>query len=98
MILCIGIFVSGCLGYSIYSLTFVDTSYALIQGTPETYVEQYEKILNELKNGNYSVCDVSTVPDFLCAFEFENGSYGNKKRNIVVYYGFEDKLKIANQY
>ena len=83
------IFFCGCQNYGLDKLTFVDTTSALIEGTPQAYSEEFTKVINEIVSGKANVKDISTVPDFLCPLEFDESSYDLKTGIIVSYYSNE---------
>lgn len=96
LLLIIGVFLCGCLNYGLHNITFVDTLLALKNSTPQTYSAEYLDRISQIKNGNTTISDIKTVPDFfspLCIGE-DSDFWINKQ--IARYYDV-DKVTLKTE-
>ena len=86
LLLTIGVFLCGCLNYGLHNITFVDTLLALKNSTPQTYSAEYLDRISQIKNGNATISDIKTVPDFFSPLCIEEGSDFWINKQIARYY------------
>ncbi len=88
LILCL--FAGGCIKYGAENLTFIDTTSALSSGTARIYSEDYMERISELKNGQTSISELDTVPDFLTRFDISKNPEYWVNQDMAAYYGLEE--------
>lgn len=96
MLLTIGVFLCGCLNYGLHNITFVDTLLALKNSTPQTYSAEYLDRISQIKNGNTTISDIKTVPDFFSPLCIEEDSDFWINKQIARYYDV-DKVTLKTE-
>lgn len=96
LLLIIGVFLCGCLNYGLYNITFVDTLLALKNSTPQTYSAEYLDRISQIKNGNTTISDIKTVPDFFSPLCIEEDSDFWINKQIARYYDV-DKVTLKTE-
>lgn len=96
LLLIIGVFLCGCLNYGLHNITFVDTLLALKNSTPQTYSAEYLDRISQIKNGNTTISDIKTVPDFFLPLCIEEDSDFWINKQIARYYDV-DKVTLKTE-
>ena len=96
LLLIIGVFLCGCLNYGLHNITFVDTLLALKNSTPQTYSAEYLDRISQIKNGNTTISDIKTVPDFFSPLCIEEDSDFWINKQIARYYDV-DKVTLKTE-
>lgn len=96
LLLTIGVFLCGCLNYGLHNITFVDTLLALKNSTPQTYSAEYLDRISQIKNGNTTISDIKTVPDFFSPLCIEEDSDFWINKQIARYYDV-DKVTLKTE-
>nr|WP_304018808.1 DUF6056 family protein [Ruminococcus bromii] len=96
LLLIIGVFLCGCLNYGLHNITFVDTLLALKNSTPQTYSAEYLDRTSQIKNGNTTISDIKTVPDFFSPLCIEEDSDFWINKQIARYYDV-DKVTLKTE-
>lgn len=96
LLLIIGVFLCGCLNYGLHNITFVDTLLALKNSTPQTYSAEYLGRISQIKNGNTTISDIKTVPDFFSPLCIEEDSDFWINKQIARYYDV-DKVTLKTE-
>lgn len=96
LLLIIGVFLCGCLNYGLHNITFVDTLLALKNSTPQTYSAEYLDRISQIKNGNTTISDIKTVPDFFSPLSIEEDSDFWINKQIARYYDV-DKVTLKTE-
>lgn len=96
LLLIIGVFLCGCLNYGLHNITFVDTLLALKNSTPQTYSAEYSDRISQIKNGNTTISDIKTVPDFFSPLCIEEDSDFWINKQIARYYDV-DKVTLKTE-
>lgn len=96
LLLIIGVFLCGCLNYGLHNITFVDTLLALKNSTPQTYSTEYLDRISQIKNGNTTISDIKTVPDFFSPLCIEEDSDFWINKQIARYYDV-DKVTLKTE-
>lgn len=96
LLLTIGVFLCGCLNYGLHNITFVDTLLALKNSTPQTYCAEYLDRISQIKNGNTTISDIKTVPDFFSPLCIEEDSDFWINKQIARYYDV-DKVTLKTE-
>ena len=96
LLLIIGVFLCGCLNYGLHNITFVDTLLALKNATPQTYSAEYLDRISQIKNGNTTISDIKTVPDFFSPLCIEEDSDFWINKQIARYY-VVDKVTLKTE-
>lgn len=96
LLLIIGVFLCGCLNYGLHNITFVDTLLALKNSTPQTYSAEYLDRISLIKNGNTTISDIKTVPDFFSPLCIEEDSDFWINKQIARYYDV-DKVTLKTE-
>ena len=90
LVLVVCLFFGGCIKYGFKNLTAVDTSLALINGTPQEYSKEYLDRIDQIKNGNGTISEIETIPDFFGPLSiYEDPDYG-LNRGMEDYYGIDE--------
>ena len=97
LLLIIGVFLCGCLNYGLHNITFVDTLLALKNSTPQTYSAEYLDRISQIKNGNTTISDIKTVPDFFSPLCIEEDSDFWINKQIARYY-YVYKVTLKTEY
>ena len=63
---------------------------ALTGGTARIYSEDYMERISELKNGQTSISELDTVPDFLTRFDISKNPEYWVNQDMAAYYGLEE--------
>lgn len=96
LLLIIGVFLCGCLNYGLHNITFVDTLLALKNSTPQTYSAEYLDRISQIENGNTTISDIKTVPDFFSPLCIEEDSDFWINKQIARYYDV-DKVTLKTE-
>lgn len=96
LLLIIGVFLCGCLNYGLHNITFVDTLLSLKNSTPQTYSAEYLDRISQIKNGNTTISDIKTVPDFFSPLCIEEDSDFWINKQIARYYDV-DKVTLKTE-
>ena len=96
LLLIIGVFLCGCLNYGLHNITFVDTLLALKNSTLQTYSAEYLDRISQIKNGNTTISDIKTVPDFFSPLCIEEDSDFWINKQIARYYDV-DKVTLKTE-
>lgn len=96
LLLIIGVFLCGCLNYGLHNITFVDTLLALKNSTPQTYSAEYLDRISQIKNGDTTISDIKTVPDFFSPLCIEEDSDFWINKQIARYYDV-DKVTLKTE-
>lgn len=96
LLLTIGVFLCGCLNYGLHNITFVDTLLALKNSTPQTHSAEYLDRISQIKNGNTTISDIKTVPDFFSPLCIEEDSDFWINKQIARYYDV-DKVTLKTE-
>lgn len=74
----------------------VDTLLALKNSTPQTYSAEYLDRISQIKNGNTTISDIKTVPDFFSPLCIEEDSDFWINKQIARYYDV-DKVTLKTE-
>lgn len=96
LLVLLGVFLCGCLSYGVHAVTFIDTLSALNRGTPQAYSREYLNNIKEIKNGNTTISEMKTVPDFFAPLLIEENPDFWINKQIARYYDV-DKIMLKTE-